>query len=104
MLHYSCDVCKRPIDQRSTLRYVVKIEVFPAVDDQACGCEGEVDDDDHLEDVQELLERLDETTDTDEPDEASRSLRFDLCESCRQRFIKNPLGVKSGKKFGFSQN
>ena len=42
MLHYSCDICKRPIDTHADVHHVVKIEVFPAVDDVAdhgC-CEG----------------------------------------------------------------
>jgi hypothetical protein len=31
-------------------------------------------------------------------------MRFDLCDACRQRFVKNPLGVKSGKTLDFSNN
>ena len=61
MLHYSCDVCKRPIDPRNDIRHVVKIEVFPAVQDCADGCcPADVlpDDADHLEEMQDVLERL----------------------------------------------
>jgi len=99
MLHYSCDICKRPIVAGSDLRHVVKIEVFPAVEDQPCGCPGgsvSQHDADHLEEMQDLLERLD--------DADLRSLRFDLCDACRQRFVKNPLGVKGGKQLDFSNN
>ena len=32
MIHYSCDLCKRLIDPEDDLRYVVKIEVYAAVD------------------------------------------------------------------------
>lgn len=106
MLHYSCDICKRPITLGTDVRHVVKIEVFPAVEDQACGCqEGDAvpADADHLDDMQDLLERLDESDLTD-LDDSTRSLRFDLCDACRQRFVKNPLGMKSGKQLDFSNN
>ncbi|MCE9632352.1 MAG: hypothetical protein K8S94_16790 [Planctomycetia bacterium] len=106
MLHYSCDVCKRPINLGTDVRHVVKIEVFPAVEDQECGCqdaEGLAADADHLEDMQDLLERLDDGDVTD-LDESTRSLRFDLCDACRQRFVKNPLGMKTGKQHDFSNN
>jgi hypothetical protein len=104
MLHYSCDVCKRPIDSKAGSRHVVKIEVFPAIEDgQSCGCEGDGESDaDHLEEMQDLLERLD--SDEVTLDDATQSMRFDLCDACRQRFVKNPLGVKSGKQLDFSQN
>ena len=104
MLHYSCDLCKRPIDPQAGVRHVVKIEVFPAIeDDQPCGCHDEAEADaDHLEEMQDLLERLDDCGDL--ADDESRSLRFDLCVECRRKFLRNPLGIKSGKKLDFSQN
>jgi hypothetical protein len=52
--------------------------------------------------MQDLLERLD--SDEVTLDDATQSMRFDLCDACRQRFVKNPLGVKSGKQLDFSQN
>lgn len=104
MLHYSCDICKRPIDVHAGTRHVVKIEVFPAIEDsQPCGCDGDDESDaDHLEEMQDLLERLD--SEESVLDDATQSMRFDLCDACRQRFVKNPLGVKSGKKLDFSNN
>jgi hypothetical protein len=107
MLHYSCDVCKRPINSATDVRHVVKIEVFPAIDDQECGCQdtdGAASDVDHLEDMQDLLECLDDG-DTSGLDDSTRSLRFDLCDACRQRFVKNPLGImKTGTQLDFSNN
>jgi hypothetical protein len=129
MLHYSCDLCKRAIDPHADVRHVVKIEVFAAIDDvQTCGCEDVTEDDaDHLESMHDLLERLDDCPEleasrlddpglddsavdgiaadgraADEPE--TRSLRFDLCDDCRRRFLRNPLGVKPGKQFDFSNN
>lgn len=105
MLHYSCDVCKRPIDPRCDTRHVVKIEVFPAIDEAAAGVgDGPVDDADHLDAVQEILERMGDSEDAATFDDGTRSLRFDLCEACRQRFVMNPLGIKTGKQLDFSNN
>ncbi len=107
MLHYSCDLCKRPIDTRSEERHVVKIEVFQAVEECRCD-EVDLDDMDHLEEVQEMLEQIEESQ-LDEDcnafdEEATRVFRFDLCEACRTRFLKNPLGGSHGKKLDFSNN
>lgn len=109
MLHYSCDLCKRPIDNNSDVRHVVKIEVFQAVEDAPAGtmagcCGGDQEDEDHLDDMQDLLERLEDHDCTELLDGGAVTLRFDLCDACRQRFIKNPLGAKNGKKLDFSQN
>jgi hypothetical protein len=112
MLHYSCDICKRPIDTHADVHHVVKIEVFPAVDDVAdhdC-CQGNgphvasQEDADHLEEMQDMLERLDEEDLPAGLADGARSMRFDLCDACRQRFVKNPLGVKGGKQLDFSNN
>jgi len=107
MIHYSCDLCKRPIDPQADARHVVKIEVFPAVEEpRPCGCrdaDDAAEDADHLEEMQELLEQIDADDET-ALDDGTRSLRFDLCDACRQRFLKNPLGMKSGTHFDFSNN
>ena len=106
MLHYSCDVCKRPIDPQTGTRHVVKIEVFAAIEeDHDCGCDdvaSDSEDADHLEEMQDLLERLEDAGDG--LDAETRSMRFDLCDDCRRRFVRNPLGIRKGKQVGFSQN
>jgi len=108
MLHYSCDICQRPIDTHTDVHHVVKIEVFPAVEDvvdQGC-CEAvsQQEEADHLEEMQDLLERLDDEELPASLCDGARSMRFDLCDTCRQRFVKNPLGVKPGKQLNFSNN
>jgi hypothetical protein len=108
MLHYSCDMCKRPIDTHDQVRHVVKIEVFAAPDDEEAMREmldGEsLGDADHLDDMQDLLERLDDGVTAESLDDDTRAFRFDLCGECRRRFLRNPLGAKSGKKLDFSNN
>jgi hypothetical protein len=54
--------------------------------------------------MQDMLERLDEEELPAGLGDGARSMRFDLCDACRQRFVKNPLGVKSGKTLDFSNN
>jgi len=102
MIRYSCDLCKRELDPHNDLRYVVKIEVFAAFDPASA----EVDDDDHdhLEEIQEILERLEDSQSAEIGEEVYQQLRFDLCPECRKKFLKNPLGRKPAKAFGFSSN
>ena len=102
MLHYSCDACKRPIHPHNDVRHVVKIEVFPAVEDMSGNSSAMAEEADHLDAMHEILERMGEE---DLPfDDGARSLRFDLCDACHQRFVKNPLGIKTGKQLDFSNN
>ncbi|MBL7193189.1 MAG: hypothetical protein ISS73_04490 [Pirellulales bacterium] len=104
MLHYSCDMCKRPIDICCEPRHVVKIDVFQAIDDSSDECGGSDDEFDHLDDVQDLLQRIDEQELEMLEEEVTRTLRFDLCDECRRTFLKNPLGGKSSKSLNFSNN
>jgi hypothetical protein len=98
MIHYTCDLCHRKLDEDQ--RFVVKIEMFAALDPLE---DDEADEDrDHLAEIQESLERLDD--DLQEVDESLyQELRFDLCPACRRKFAKDPLG-RELLKFDFSKN
>lgn len=99
MIHFSCDLCKRPLDPEDDLRYVVKMEVFAAFDPV------EIDDDrDNLQEIQDILERMDDAQDERIEDDVYQQMRFDLCPDCRKRFVKNPLGRKQAEKLHFSNN
>jgi len=101
MIHYTCDCCKRRIDSADELRYIVRLEVYAALDPM----EDEADDDrDHLQEIQEVLERLDDPQELDVCDEVYHQKRFDLCSECRRRFVQDPLGRPSPSQFNFSQN
>jgi hypothetical protein len=102
MIRYSCDLCKRKLDPQDDLRYVVKMEVYAAFD--PASADDEEDDCDHLEVIQNILERLEDSADDQIGDDVYQQLRFDLCPECRKRFIKNPLGREPAKAFGFSSN
>jgi hypothetical protein len=102
MVHYSCDLCKRPLDPQDDLRYVVKLEVYAAFDPMEV--EDSDTDNDNLQNLSDLLERLDDARSSDVGEDVYQQLRFDLCPECRKRFLKNPLGKKAAEQFDFSKN
>ena len=102
MIRYSCDLCKRELDSQDDLRYVVKIEVYAAFDPAAT--DSDEDDRDHLEEIQDILERMEDSASDQIGDDVYQQLRFDLCPDCRKKFVKNPLGRETAKAFGFSSN
>ncbi len=102
MIHYSCDLCKRDLDPKEDLRFVVKLEIYAAFDPMES--EEDADDRDHLQELQEILERVEGAEDPEIGDDVYQQLRFDLCPECRQRFLKNPLGRDLAKQLNFSKN
>jgi hypothetical protein len=100
MIRFTCDICKRDIDPEEDLRYVVKMEIYAAFDPMAL----EEDDRDHLQEIQDMLERAEDLESDQIGDDVYQQLRFDLCPECRQRFLKNPLGRENAKILNFSEN
>jgi hypothetical protein len=100
MIHYSCDLCKRPLDPQDDLRYVVKLEVYAAFDPLSI----EEEDRDNMEELSEILEHIDDTQSSQVGEDVYQQLRFDLCPECRKKFLKNPLGQRPAEQFDFSKN
>ena len=100
MIRFTCDLCKREIDPEQDLRYVVKMEIYAAFDPLAL----EEDDRDHLQEIQDILERSEDLDSDQIGDDVYQQLRFDLCPDCRKRFLRNPLGRESTKILNFSEN
>lgn len=99
MLHYTCDSCGRDIDHD---RFVVRVEITPAFDPDEIQ---ETDlDADNLQDIAEHIEAMESTGDFEYDDCGAKSLRYDLCPSCRERFAADPLGQDSLRRLSFSQN
>jgi hypothetical protein len=102
MIHYTCDRCQRTLDSSGDLRYVVKLEIYAAMEplevDQA------EDDRDHLVEIQEILERLEAGQSPEVGQDVYQKQRYDLCPDCYRRYIRNPLGSEVGAEFGFSPN
>ncbi len=92
MIHYSCDKCGKVIQAEEELRYVVKIEVYPA----DCVEEENEEFDDIRDDLAEFnLEDERELEDSDDEDMEYRTLRFDLCSECHKSYVRDPLFAKS---------
>jgi hypothetical protein len=101
VIRYCCDRCKRDIDTSCDLRYTVTIEIDAAVD----GVEPEmVDDPDHLDGLQDLLDSADDICSSVFSDEIYQRKQFDLCKDCFRQYIKNPLAKEPAGVSGFSKN
>lgn len=100
MRHFTCDLCSRPVG--SSERFVVSMEVRPAFDPDEL-TEADLESD-NLEHVAKLLEEFEETG-VEPVDETSPvSLKFDLCQDCRNRLVRDPLGRESARYLRFSNN
>jgi len=102
MIHYACDLCGRELDPHEDLRYVVRMEVYAAFDPMTS--EEDPDDRDHLDEIQEILERMRDVEDPQIGNDVYQQLRFDLCPECRKRFVANPLAREAAKVLDFSEN
>jgi hypothetical protein len=102
MIRYCCDLCKRDLDPDRDLRYVVKVEIYAAFDPTVA--DEEDDDRDHLQEIQDILERLGDADSEQIGDDVYKELRFDLCPECQRKFVKNPLGRETAKVLDFSEN
>ncbi|MEM6797882.1 MAG: hypothetical protein AAF589_00065 [Planctomycetota bacterium] len=100
MIHFTCDGCRRSIDVETEPRYVVRLEVYAAIDDEP----KDGSDRDQLEEIDDLLERMDDPSDQAFDEDAYRQVRYDLCGDCRSTFLKNPLGRMRAAQVGFSEN
>jgi len=102
MLHHTCDLCGRELLPDEERRYVVKIEVFAS-----CESRDEYDDEldqDHLEEIAQLIDEVDDLDPADWDDGQYQNLRFDLCSDCRRKFLQNPLAREPQGRIGFSDN
>ncbi len=96
MLHFSCDMCGRPLGKE---RYVARIEVYPAHDPDEIE-ESDLDAD-HLE---ELAELLDHGADLEIDDAEPKQFRFDLCPECHARYVADPLARERLQRMKYSDN
>lgn len=81
MIHFSCDVCGRPLG-RDERRHEVRIEIRVGCSpDELAGAELDFLDDDELDAPDPGL--LDE--------DYFRVFRFDLCDRCHAGYVRDPL-------------
>ncbi len=99
MLHFSCDLCGKHLDDR---RFVVKLEVYPAFDPEEFSEEDL--DADHLQEISAILDEMHETGAPATEDFGPKQMRYDLCPDCHCRYLKDPLGRDSLRRLNFSEN
>ena len=99
MLHFSCDLCGKHLDDR---RFVVKLEVYPAFDPEEFD-EGDLDAD-HLQEISELLNEMDTSDELPIEDCGPKTFRYDLCPECQRRYLNDPLGRDQLRRLNFSEN
>ena len=99
MIHFTCDCCNRSIDHERDLRYTVRLEVYASQDDSDWD-----EDRDHLQEIEDIIERLEDAEDERIGDEIYQQVRYDLCSECCKKFMRNPLGKQAAPLFNFSQN
>jgi hypothetical protein len=82
-------MCGKALLVDSDVRYVVSIEVFAAYDPM----EITADDlkEDRLDEIRELVERMRQADAQKLEDQVYKHFRFDLCPSCRKKYLTNPL-------------
>ena len=99
MIHFTCDCCNRAINLDQEVRYIVRMEVFAALD---LGDDAMDDDRDYLQEIEDMLTHDNSLEELDE--DVYQTARFDLCGECRERLIRNPLGRAAAVELGFSNN
>ncbi len=101
MIHFTCDCCKRSIDLDCEVRYIVRMEIYAAIE----ASDGSVDEErDYLDEIEAVLERIDETDDIEDASDMYKQVRYDLCGDCRNKFLRNPLGRSTVAALDFSKN
>ena len=115
MVHYTCDMCGKPLLAGEDIRYVVKIEVYATCDSMDTDddldeelWEMEDDDDDDVDvddDDDDENDRMDgEELGDDREDEEYKTFRFDLCHKCHKKYLQDHLFLKSWNRTRFSEN
>lgn len=102
MIHFTCDLCGKEMASSNGDRYVVKMEILPALDPDD-GWDEELDDD-PMESIAELLQRDGDAGFDDLENQRRSALRFDLCPGCRKKFLRDPLGRETLHQIHFSEN
>lgn len=100
MITFTCDRCKREIDSKQEIRFVMSVEVEAAMDSE----DDQRADGEYINELQELLESLDTVDCAEISSQAYQKKSYDLCEQCCQQYLKNPLALEQTATRGFSNN
>ncbi len=100
MLHFSCDLCGRRLNEER--RFVAKVEVYPAFDPDEIE-ESDLDAD-NLEELASAIEAIEAGEPPPAEESGPQEFRFDLCPHCHQRYLNDPLGRDALRRLNFSEN
>jgi hypothetical protein len=92
MVLISCDLCGKELQPETSRYYVVRMEVV------AQGKNELTDDDlaeDNLEQVSQMLQHADDDEHSYEEVPVREVKKFELCPSCRNKYVKDPLNRES---------
>ena len=103
MIHFSCDRCRRTIDE-DDLRFAVSIEIQVALEGSPFEIDDSLDSESELEVLHEVLNQFDQEEREEISQFAYQRKQFDLCPDCHREYLKNPLGVEPQSRVGFSEN
>ena len=102
MVHYTCDMCGKPLLSDEDVRYVVKIEVYAAYDPMEI-TEEDLDRD-HKKEIADLLSQMEDMDPEELEEGVYKRMRFDLCAACHRRYLANPLAVKVRRDLDWTDN
>jgi len=93
--YYRCDMCGIRIAPEE-LRYVLNMSIFAAYDTM----EIELSDleKDYEEEIRKLTEKMQHMDPKQLQEDVFKQFNFDLCRTCQQKFIENPLGTDEGDR------
>jgi len=89
MIHFTCDLCGKPLLADEDTRYVVKVEVYAAYDPMEIAPEDLQDD--RSDEIRDLLDEMADMDPEHLEDQVYKSFRFDLCGACHAAYLKDPL-------------
>ncbi len=106
MIRYSCDMCGRSIIPEEDVRYVVKIEVYAACDSMEVDNDFDEELTDDYDEEEDEMEKIDSDDDIEDDidDVEYKTFRFDLCSKCHNKYLEDPLTIKSIRRGRFSEN
>lgn len=94
MVHFTCDMCGKELLVDEETRFVVNVEVHAAYDPMEiteADLESDID-----EEIRELVNEMKEMDAEELEDQVRKTFRFDLCPSCWEQYIADPLGSVRG--------
>jgi len=102
MEHFSCDICRRPLDLGHDGSYEVRIEVKPAESREHVPID---DDRDYLTEFDEILERFDEFDEDGQilGDSSYFRRKAHLCSQCVKHYLQAPLGQQAPQRYELSK-